>query len=76
MSEINDGGQAFPISDASGPLQYGLTIRDWFAGKALTALIHSHKPDYDSIDDLELHYARRSYDYADAMIKARDTSGG
>jgi hypothetical protein len=46
MSEqINDGGSALPTADAyhpSGQIAYGrkgMTLRDWFAGQALNALV-------------------------------------
>ena len=36
MNEANDGGPAFPVpSEDSGP---GMSLRDWFAGRALSAL--------------------------------------
>ena len=45
-----------------------LTLRDWFAGQALPALLDNRTrielPNQDEV-------ARRAYDYADAMLKAR-----
>ena len=63
---INDGGPAFPI-DANNSLDRciytGMTLRDWFAGQALTQTAVDHEPD---------SAARLAYDYADAMIAARE----
>ena len=45
----------------------GMTLRDYFAAKAMQGLI--------SIDDLDMHqddYARLAYQQADAMLKARE----
>ena len=74
MSEINTGGPAFPsgLIDPSTPedaiqsLHNGMTLRDYFAAKALQALIAS--PDIDAFQSV---YAKLSYNYADAMLKAR-----
>ena len=42
MSKPNDGGPAFPrsASQHSGP-QEGMSLRDWFAGKALEGIMAS-----------------------------------
>jgi F0F1-type ATP synthase alpha subunit len=50
-----------------GTPQNGMTLRDYFAAKAMQGLI--------SIDDLDMHqddYARVAYLQADAMMKARE----
>lgn len=65
---IDDGGTAFPIpwgqvmSDAGK----GMSLRDWFAGRALTGLLSNHL----CKGTIE-RYCRDSYRYADAMILAR-----
>lgn len=58
---INDGGQAFPRDPV---MQYaGMTLRDWFAGQALS------NPDICRRDD---EYPQRTaYAFADAMLEAR-----
>lgn len=75
---INDGGPAFPIENPrqleNGELfkQFpGMTLRDWFAGRALTGMTAS--PDFygDSWDKIAAH----AYDAADAMIVARGKEG-
>lgn len=86
MAEVNDGGQAFPISDASGPIQHGLTIRDWFAGQVLAAVVNAMLQNEDATagfedraDKLKSSIAEATaqfaYESADAMIKRRTTSG-
>ena len=60
---------AFPNEGFNGwgkPFE-GMTLRDYFAAKAMQGLI--------SIDDLDMHqddYARLAYQQADAMLKARE----
>ena len=79
MSEpINDGGPAFPVPmfarEADGqPMsatEYGLggmSLRDWFAGKALVALPHIGCGGDLNTEDA----AKAAYQIADAMLKAR-----
>lgn len=67
------GGYAFP-DDRS---QVGMTLRDYMAGQALQGLL----ADYTNLEimvnqGLDRHaiadgFAKNSYDFADAMIKAR-----
>ena len=74
MSEqINDGGPALPTADAyhpSGQIAYGrkgMTLRDWFAGQALTGLLAGRGNNGDKAPN----WANVSYAIADAMLKAR-----
>lgn len=71
MSEpINTGGPAFPMNwEKQGEFwAFGMTLRDYFAAKALQSIV-THK-------DWELWVAADvadwSYEFADAMIKARE----
>ena len=57
------GGPAFPID--WGDYSKGMTLRDYFAAKALQGFI-SRGDKYDSEFD-----AARAYAFADAMLKAR-----
>jgi hypothetical protein len=61
------GGPAFPISDPGLPEYDGMTLRDYFAAKAMAADITSgiHEDDFDWA-------AARAYKAADAMLKARE----
>ena len=73
---INDGGQAFPgPNDATqngSPLypEYGggMTLRDYFAAKAMAALI-TCAPNHGDLP--QGMAAIDAYRYADAMLKAR-----
>ena len=56
------GGMAFP----SG-LDRGMTLRDYFAAKAMQSLIAAYKDDHSVSDDI----SKRAYYYADAMMEAR-----
>jgi hypothetical protein len=73
----DNGGPAFPVtiqtSDDSTETYFGMTLRDWFAGQALTGLLGAED---DFIQDLiERHetcsLSALSYRMADAMIAAR-----
>lgn len=48
----------------SGPAHGGITVLDWFAGRAMEGLVSSGVRDSQSI----AHYA---YNYAEAMLKER-----
>ena len=91
-TKINYGGPAFPHSsqplDAQGnPMcgehsEWGMTLRDYFAGQALAALINqlanTSKADKEmkKLGMCEGQFdrlcAKCAYDYADAMLKARE----
>jgi len=67
MSAINDGGQAFPVSDQGVHGSYGMSLRDYFAAKAMQAM-NSNK----SWDDQTFAViAKDAYEQADAMLAAR-----
>ena len=72
----NDGGPAFPsgpqVLMANGewsgePLEYGMSLRDWFAGQALAGILAGDA--HGSVVDDEV---RTAFRYADAMLQARD----
>lgn len=76
MSKINDGGPAFPVdvfSNEGGEYirEGGMTLRDYFAAKAMQAIV-SHDPTFVK-QFLDLS-AQDAYAYADAMLKAREQS--
>ena len=73
MSEINDGGPAFPYVTA-GYTNLGMSLRDWFAGQALAGLM----VDADTRGSHVAHsqanraeFAVWAYAMADAMLAAR-----
>lgn len=61
MSIQNNGGPAFPTQGYEG-----LTLRDYFAAKAMQAIVDvSHNPEL---------FANHAYKVADAMLRAREQS--
>ncbi len=79
----NDGGPAFPYSALTpeGPQMYtdseGMSLRDYFAAKAMQAELSTQSRDgnnnyiLDSTTEFEW-LAERSYEISDAMLKARE----
>lgn len=75
MTKPHDGGPAFPRQDERGPHGEGIregwdgmSLRDWFAGRALTGLL-AQTPKADSA----ALFAREAYVAADAMLAARES---
>ena len=62
---MNTGGPAFP----TGTAFQGMTLRDYFAAKAMQAMIAS--PHMPSAFDMQ-PVAEKAYIIADAMLKARE----
>ena len=68
MNTIKDGGPAFPHEDTmSAALRPGMSLRDYFAAKAMQALISATRTTH--FDAAEL-----SYQIADSMLAAREAS--
>lgn len=62
-----DGGSAFPVVTELGMESSGMSLRDYFAAKAMQAFAGA---EYDSRLECE-HWARHAYMMADAMLKER-----
>ncbi len=90
MSEINNGGSAFPAGlidpsnpqNAVHPMCPGMTLRDYFAAKAMQVLIADKLARQKDIDD-EVRppdpyiadgeeIAEVAYWYANSMLEARE----
>jgi hypothetical protein len=72
MINTNTGGPAFPVhADERNITRYGMTLRDYFAAKAMQALITSRHTDYENGWYDEAMVAASAYDMADAMMNAR-----
>ena len=84
MTKINDGGPAFPakvsVNRDSGelkPHQFGnddfctpgLSLRDYFAAKAMQAMVGS--PNYCNGEWAMGHLAAQAYELADVMLGIR-----
>lgn len=81
MSEIKDGGPAFPSLEiyegydrdreayaVKSDVATGMSLRDHFAGQALVGLLHYTSYQHGA----EWAAAQDAYRIADAMIKARE----
>jgi len=84
MSEQHDGGPAFPVKQPLSSDALGMTLRDYFAAKAMLALLTHHggytgdeahqssipclREDVLDVDSL----AQYAYLQSDAMLAERD----
>ena len=64
----NTGGPAIPTGTGVTPYNPGMTLRDYFAAKAMQGMIGGNWPTSRTDQD---YIAEFSYALADAMIKAR-----
>ncbi len=75
MTTPKDGGSAFPSCGADGCGPSGMSLRDYFAAKAMTAQIGRHdKLAILGADVAQLtleKVAAACYNYADAMLAER-----
>jgi len=79
MSKINDGGCAFPFEGGTNngysPAP-GMTLRDWFAGQALPAVLcrlyQIADRDGRTFENVYAVAASASQEVADAMLAARE----
>jgi len=67
---MSDNPSAFPVSDIGVHGQFGMTLRDYFAGQALAAIITATLNTKDR-DVTERTWAFGAYECADAMLAAR-----
>lgn len=75
MSEEDDGGNAFPAP--AGSYYAGMSLRDWFAGQALTALcintdlVRFLRDEDSKVAAVGIKMAAHAYTWADAMLVER-----
>ena len=62
MSNIKSGGPAFPV-ESGDTVDFGMTLRDYFAAKAMEALLHNWKEEV---------VPQMAYRMADAMLAERE----
>lgn len=68
-SAVGDGGPAFPVANQEAhSSSWGMSLRDYFAAKTLAAVIQSSNDAFKNPDKA----AAWSYEWADAMLKARE----
>ncbi len=73
----NTGGPAFPVPETRWPdgllnneAVYGMTLRDYFAAKAMQGILSGKLPITKDADPLN-SVSKVAYKIADAMLKAR-----
>jgi hypothetical protein len=64
---------AFPTGTGVTPYNPGMTLRDYFAAKAMQGELASQHPDGGSWHDVN-KMAAYAYSVADAMLKARENT--
>jgi hypothetical protein len=69
MSKTSNGEPAFPVGSGDMRDPTGMTLRDYFAAKALHGLTASHRE--WAIDRYANRIAEIAYELADAMLRAR-----
>ena len=67
MTAKNDGGPAFPHGDPTHGGEDGMTLRDYFAGRAMQSYLLDKDRDSFTFEQ----WAQASYEMADAILKAR-----
>lgn len=77
MNDKENGGAAFPV-ETSEYMQFGMSLRDYFAAKAMQALASSQKTigglakqAEAKNEDVYTAVSIASYELADAMLEAR-----
>ena len=74
MSDIKDGGPAFPVHGLHNMLDMrGMTLRDYFAAKAMQSTLadNAYVERTETPAEWLAIVAKASYEMADAMLKAR-----
>ena len=72
-NNINNGGPAFPVDVPGHRIEFGMTLRDYFAAHAPEPpgdFIRTNAELYDSL----AWRARWRWTYADAMLRAREAA--
>lgn len=69
MSDKPTGGPAFPVPSLLHDEDFnGMSLRDYFAAKAMQAIVAT-VPHLAEVNPV--HVAEEAYEYADAMLNAR-----
>ena len=73
MTQPNEGGPAFPGRNTGMDYNPGMTLRDWFAGQALSALAAKTNP--HAAEPVRMQDAQRAvhaaYEIADEALRVR-----
>jgi hypothetical protein len=71
MSAQHNGGPAFPVADDVAQSNFGMTLRDWFAGQALAGISAGYWGNVEITGMDSALIAATAYEYADAMLEGR-----
>ena len=72
MMNTNTGGSAFPTATLAQKTEGGMTLRDYFAAKAMVAWLPICWDEHGIEDVYEKEVAEFAYSMADAMLKERE----
>jgi hypothetical protein len=74
MNKTNTGGPAYPAPTTKPLENYypGMTLRDYFAAKAMQGWLATYPNDMAVQDVSPTNIADFAYEMADAMLKARE----
>ena len=76
-STARDGGPAFPVQDAASWQGHGMSLRDYFAAKAMSAMLTTARGEFGTTEEGRencVRFSNVSYVMADAMLKAREAA--
>lgn len=71
----NDGGPAFPTPESHGDDYEGMSLRDYFAAKAMQgwwASPNEALPDGVTFEENQRRMCKKFYEWADVMLSARE----
>lgn len=72
MSDVMGREPAFPTFSAISHCdEGGMTLRDYFAAKAMVGIVSTASTAMRGFDGFEKHIAQHAYEVADAMLRAR-----
>ena len=63
--------KAFPCGEGIKPYEYGMDLRDYFAAKAMQAIIGKADDKSTAIEEVDLWIGNYAYKIADAMMEVR-----
>ena len=72
MMNTNTGGSAFPTATLAQKTEGDMTLRDYFAAKAMQAWLPICWDEHGIEDVYEKEVAEFAYSMADAMLKERE----
>lgn len=75
MSTIDNGGPAFPVGSGDMRDPAGMSLRDYFAAKAMQGLLAAQIHGFND-QPAKGPFASMAYEMADAMMKARSLLRG